>query len=320
MDETLIWLFLFSMLGVLGIFIAIAANRKYKGYKLIILRDFRNFAKGPTKYWALYRVGKDSAVKMYANIFKPTKSEMTPPFDLGAFSYNRTIYAVRGVTGHPEDDNIVPIHIPLVGQGSAIAYSNEISSAVISALAHKQAVEAADISVGDIVDYRDSRWIVSSIGADGVELHGQIADGGGSGADIPKAFVADTSEYARFKPVSKCADRTPQALSAYLGPDWVFRYLGLVPVQDANIILRSAKDAIATFNSAIQERQQSVMSMFARYPWLIPMALLSFVVVISASIIWYSVSQDAGSVASTATAAIQHLVGLTATSTIPVAT
>lgn len=315
-----IWITLFAVLGIMSVFVAIAGNRKWKGFKLVVLRDMRNQASGPVKYWAMYDSKKDEYIKLYSNIFRPIKSGLNPPFDLSGFSYQRTVYAIRSPTGHPEDDSIVPIHLPMVGQASAIQYSQEVSAAIIHTLDLKNIIDKKHLKFGDIVTYDDKTYSVDGIYFWGVKLGYDITenmkgyDGKPTTKTVRKTIsINDSKKIDKIAITSTGPDNRVPGMTDFLGSDWVLEKLGVVPVEDANVLLRSAKDAIASFNSKVTERQQSVMSLFGKYPWLIPMAIMIFVVAIASTIFFYGVGQTVSSstsaIQNVATNAIQKILG-----------
>ncbi len=328
MSELWIWILLFLCLGILMIFIGIAANRKWKGFQLVDLKDYRNPSKGPTKRWAMFNSAKDSYIKLYSNIFRPMKSGMNPPHDLRGFDWQGRVFALVGVSGHPDDDNRVLIHIPIVGQAGAIQYSNEMSEAVITTLSMKEAIDKKKLKFDDEVEYNDKKYLVKGISHRGVLLSYydtiQKPDKKGNMVEhqVEKTLpLTEIAEIAKLKIIKTNAENRAPGLSDHFSPDWVFETLGVVPVEDPNLILRADKDAISSFNSKVTERQQSVMSLFGRYPWLLPMVIMIFVVTISSAIWLYTITQDTSSFATTmqatGTAAINHIAGISSSTPLP---
>ncbi len=327
-NDLWIWVLLFSMFGVLMIFIIIAANRKMKGFRLIDLKDFRNPSKGAVRRWAMFNSAKDAYIKIYSNIFRPMKNGVTPPHDLKGFDWAGNVFALVGVSGHPEDDNRVLIHIPIVGQAGAVQYSQEMSAAVINTESMKDEILKQGLKFDDKVEYEAGEYTIKDLSYRGAVLayYDTVNSKGSRGEDIQRQVektkeLTELSEIRKLNVISSNADNRIPGLQDFFSPDWVFETLGVVPVEDGNLILRPDKDAISSFNSKVTDRQQSVMSLFGRYPWLIPMSIMTFVVIIGSVIFFYGVSQTVTSsttqIAGTATAAINHIAGLGANQTIP---
>lgn len=322
MDDTIIYVILIAMLGVMGIFIGIAANRKSKGFKIVVLRDFRNPNKKKTTFWAMYDSRKDEYIKLYSSIFKPTKSGMLPPADLSGYSFDRVIYAVQGPTGNAYDDNIVFIHLPLIGLPSANEYSISMSEAIQKTIRIREFIEKHNFKINDVIEYNNSMYTIKDINFNGVVLSfNKIITTKDHGVEKQTnqeetILVKDLDKIETFKLMESPITSYAPTLINYFNTNWVMQNMGIVPIEDVNLMLSVNKNAIASFNSKLHDRAMSKMGLWARYPWMIPMVILIFVVVISASILWYSISQDVSGVGNTATAAIQQIVGIANKSTI----
>lgn len=310
------------MVGVLGIFIAIAANRKSKGFKIIILRDFRNPNRKNISYWAMYDSRKDEYIKLYSSIFRPMKSGIQPPSDLSGYSFNKIIYGIQSPTGNAYDDNIVFIHLPLVGQASANEYAISMSEAVQKTIRMREFIENHKLKINDIIEYNNAKYIIKDINFNGITLSfntTSITKENGIEKQTIKEnniIVRDLDKIETFKLLESQATSYEPTLINYFNTNWVMQNMGVVPIEDVNLMLSVNKNAIASFNSKLHDRAMSKMGLWSRYPWLIPMVILIFVVVISSSILWYSISQDTAAVGSTATAAIQHIIGIANQSTV----
>lgn len=339
MSDFWIYVFLIAMLAVLGVFIAIAANRKHKGFKIMILRDFRNPNKRNTKYWAMFDSRKDKYIKLYSNIFRPMKNKVQPPADMSGYSFDRTLYGFQGVSGHPDDDAIVFIHLPLVGRASANEYSINLSEAIQKTMdfaAQFSQIRFNDasgnpttpIKIGDVISLDNNQYTIANINFNGIQLeyYKDVQSRNRQGETVTvkekvTTMINDLPTIRRFVLMAEPKDAITPGYAQFFNTDWIMQNMGVIPVEDVNVMLSTQKDYISSFNSQLHARAESKMGIFARYPWLLPMAIMTFVVTISSIMMWYGVSQDTGSVASTATSAIQHILGLTSASnsTLPAA-
>lgn len=336
MNDTLIYIFLIAMVAILVVFIGIAANRKRKGYRIIVLRDFRNPNKKRIRYLAMFDSKKDQNIKLYSNIFTPLKTKIMPPADMSGYAYDRQVFAFQGVSGHPDDDAIVFVHLPLVGRAGANEYSITISEAIQQTLDFytefmKHGIKDAQgvthpIKIGDVVELDNRQYTISKVDFNGVFLQYttivKAKDKQGIAYDKKEVVtmqpLKDINIIESMRLLNEPDDAVSPTYASFFNTDWVMQNMGVVPVEDVNVMLATQKDYISSFNSQLHSRAMSKMGIFGRYPWLLPMAIMTFVVAISATIIWYSVTQDVGSVTNTATTAIQHILGLTKTnSTLP---
>lgn len=341
MNDTLIYLLLFAMLGVLACFIAIALQRKSKGFKIVILRDFRNPNRKHQHYWAMFDSRKDEFIKLYSNIFRPLRSKIIPPADMAGYSYDRTIYAYQGVSGHPDDDNIVFIHLPLVGRTGANEYAINLSEAIEKSLdfyevirglrigsAKEEDNETYPLRIGDAVEYLNLSFTITHIDHKGVVLSNKVMvqvknkDGtDGEHEKITETVLRNPDDLSKLLLVNEPEGATAINFGNFFSTDWVMQEMGVIPVEDVNTMLATVKSYIASYNSKLHDKAMSKMSFWARNPYLIYNIIMIFVIVIASSIVWYSVTQDAASVGNTATSAIQHIMGLvqknTSTATLP---
>jgi hypothetical protein len=323
MDNTIIYVFLVAMIGVLGVFIAIAANRKSKGFRIVVLRDMRNPNKKNTRYWAMYDSRKDEYIKLYSSIFRPMKSGILPPADMSGYSFDRTVYAIQSPSGHPYDDNIVFIHLPLVGQASAEEQSISLSEAIEHTIQNMQFFQNSNFKIGDEVTYKDRGYVIKNIDFNGMTLSytevKQIKNKAGETIEHKEEQllnIRELSELQNVKVVQSPPDAYKPVLANFFNTKWVMQNIGVVPVDDVNLMLSTNKNAIASFNSKLHDRAMSKSSFWTRYAWLLPVVMLIMVSVIGTVIMWYSISQDTTSVGNTATAAIQHIIGVVNSSTV----
>ena len=270
----------------------------------------------------MFNSAKDPYIKLYSNIFRPMKSGMNPPHDMKGFDWGGQVFALVGVSGHPEDDNRVLVHVPVVGQAGAIQYSQELSDAVINTETMRSAISKQKLRFDDKVEYDNKKYYIKNLSYKGAVLAytenviGKDKQGKEMSKTIEKIInVTEPSDIANIRITTTSATNREPGLNDYYSPDWVFETLGVVPVEDPNLILRPDKDAISSFNSKVTERQQSVMSLFGRYPWLLPLTIYSFAIAICLAIIFYAVTQDTSQVTNTATAAIQHIAGMSTSGT-----
>ncbi|MGC9132570.1 MAG: hypothetical protein ACP5HJ_02940 [Candidatus Micrarchaeia archaeon] len=102
------------LLAILMSYVELAAYRKMRGFKFVLLKDFRNPHLKPKKYLLMR---EDNEINFYNSSYalKPAiKAE--PYFDPNSFAFDKTIYGVAGVSGEKEDDIIIPISIPLTSK------------------------------------------------------------------------------------------------------------------------------------------------------------------------------------------------------------
>ena len=129
-----IWFTLLIMVSVLVAVIIFAWNRKRKGKILVIEKDFRNPFKGSRRYLLLYDKNING-LRLYTNVFKPKSEKLIPTFERDPFLWDsKTIYAYQGISGNPDDDNIIPIHKPIVSQSAAMQQAKEISNSLVNTM------------------------------------------------------------------------------------------------------------------------------------------------------------------------------------------
>lgn len=280
-------------------FMMLGYSRKKNGYKLTIIKDFRNMSVAPKKYLAIYNPQKDEHIKLYSNIFSPIKSKIIPPFNLQSFSYTKNIYAYQGVSGHSYDDNIVPIHLPVIGLAAAQEYSQEMSNVILSVIDHFHIYEKMSLQEGMDVELNNKSYNISRITARGIYLEAE-------GLKEPIELF-DIDQISKLKVLSKPKESKRIYMNDLVNAEFIAYNLGVVPTEDVNIMLSNAKDAISSFNSKIASKQNSVMSMFGKYPYLVPMILMFLVVGITAAIMYSAAGQAASQLLNTGTAAVTSI-------------
>jgi hypothetical protein len=121
--------FIFVMIGgVILLFL-----RGTQAYKIRIRRDFRNLSRPPLIRWAYFdkraKVVNFYRFKLLPMVFlEKTQSY----FDPNAFSFKREIDMYIGVSGKPDDDNLVPIGQTILSGASANVVSDKILDGLIS--------------------------------------------------------------------------------------------------------------------------------------------------------------------------------------------
>lgn len=274
----------FIMLAVIGYFSAVALNRKAKSKKLIVLKDFRNPSAAPQKFYVRADKKSGNRLILYKNLFQPTKSKIEPPFDLSAYKWNNVIYCVKGVTGNPDDENLVPVRIPLIGQISARTASEELASALQKTYEFYD--ELRQYRTGDRVlfdnpDKMKYSCTVMSFGYDGMVL--QPDD-----KDKKPILIPDVSELKYVELVKHSPGGQAVRLQDILNAEWAMHNFGIIPVDDANAILIAEKDAVLSVNSAILQREVDMANKWMRQLVIIGFVLLAVGLAIFFSIISYS--------------------------------
>ncbi len=298
-SDSIIYIILIVMIAAVFGFMMLGLSRKRNGYKLTIIKDFRNMSTPPKKYLALYNPQKDEHIKLYSNILSPIKSKIIPPFNLQSFAYTKNIYAYQGVSGHNYDDNIVPIHLPVIGLAAAQEYSQEMSNIILSVVDHYNIYEKMSLQEGMGVELDNKSYKISQITARGVYLTGE-------GLKEPLE-IFDIDKISKLKILTKPKESKKIYMNDLVTAEFIAYNLGVVPTEDVNIMLSNAKDAISSFNSKIATKQNSVMSLFGKYPWLIPMVILMLAAGISSAVMYTGSAQAASSIYNTAGAAITSI-------------
>jgi hypothetical protein len=293
------------MISVLVSVVVFAWYRKRKGKILVIEKDFRNPYKGSRKYLLLYDKSING-LRLYSNVFKPKSDKLIPTFERDPFLWDsKVIYAYQGVSGNPDDDNIVPIHKPIVSQAGALQQAKEISNSLVNTMNFLAACK----------DYRNSQRAIFTIGAD-KQVEGIIKHIGYDGVQFEYTYINpktnepltksivfnELTQLKQLKPVMvKDEDEkehpdlwnTPApSTEDFLTTEWVINNYGIVPVEDVNVMLAKTKDAIASFNSAVNDRIMSHASWITRNATTVMIIVLVFVLAITNSILIYQWSQS----------------------------
>lgn len=292
-----IYLILIMALGGVGVF---ALRRKSKA-KVAVIRDLRN-PSAPEKKFYFYPNSKAGYIALYSNLITPFSSGITPPTDLRPYIYwDKRLYGYVGVSGKAEDDNIVLLRRPMVGQVEAQLQAQSLADAIQKTLGFYEVCN--NYRINDEVEFLD----VESEEDENEKYQGRIVDMGYEGIVIEAetwldrtveviedgrkvkekrrekkthTFTLTSAEAvaeAKLK-VIKAAGKSV-ALSAgidrFFNEKWVSVNLGIVPVDDVNVMLRSQKEFIAEFNSKVNDR------VLARQSWLERnMVLVSVVLVV----------------------------------------
>lgn len=312
MDETLIWYVLFLLLAVLGTVVALALNRKRKSKVLVVVRDLRNPSKRPRRYYALDDK-KSSGIKLYTNLFKPAHEKLVPRFDMNAYEFDRRIYAVVGVSGHAEDDTLVPIHVPLVSGASAYEFSEELAGAVQKT--HEYYDMVKELNLGSRVKLGAIEGDVASCGYEGVAIDYDTAQADGTLAR-QRIFISDPEEIRKMQVLGRGNGPKPH-LSDMFNAQWVVNNFGIVPIDSVMVPLISNKEAVAQFNSKLNDRARSHESWLYRNREFVVLLMGLFVIMISGSVLWYG---TVNAVSQYLAGAGQSVISLPHTSVLPNAT
>ena len=298
------------ILGVIIVCVMIVAavllfvfNRKSKAKVIVVLKDFRNPALGPMKYYGIYDKGADT-IRLYKTLISPGQASMTPPFDMRAYTHDGRVLCYRGVTGHMEDENLVPIHYAVVSQAAALETSKEIAAAIQNT--QNFIAATSKFNIGDQVAYAyDTPRLLG--GSEKHKIEGLISDVGYRGVSILYAEevenkdktksiiqkvhnVVEMKELAKINVVKKAEQKgTPEdRLSKFFNAEWVMQNLGVIPVDDVNVVLSSEKSAVAQFNSKVNDRVLSKQGWFARNREAVVLVVTIISLAIAFSIMAYS--------------------------------
>ena len=304
-----IWFTLLIMISVLVGVVIFAWNRKRKGKILVIEKDFRNPFKGSRRYLLLYDKNING-LRLYTNVFKPKSEKLIPTFERDPFLWDsKTIYAYQGISGNPDDDNIIPIHKPIVSQSAAMQQAKEISNSLVNTMNFLEACK--NYRVGQRAVYKrqsgketqEINGVIKSIGYAGVEFEYRYKDPKKADEIITQSILfSELGELKNLKPVmvkdsegneyAELTDIIPApSYEDFLTPEWVMQNYGVVPVEDVNVMLAKQKDAIASFNSSVNDRIMSHSSWITRNSTTIMIIVLVFVLAITNGILIYQWSQ-----------------------------
>lgn len=302
MHNTLLILeLLVIMFCILGAVVGFAANRRLKCKKMII-RDMANPNNPIEKFYAKYDKRSDS-IHLFANLFYPFKSSMEPPFNMKAYVENGTIKCLRGVTGNPDDRNIVPVRTwPIVGRTGAKEFSSELAGAVANTEAFIKQCEP--FRVGQEVEFigkHKGKEITSlkgqivRIGYEGIVIsYDKVVTDKEGNATAQKVEIAfpEPKQIEGLKTITAKEDvlKLPVTpLTAFFDAEWVMNNLGVIPVDEVNAVLESEKSAVAQYNSSVESRQQQRLSWAARHgPELLIITFFAVTVVLTI-IYWQSI-------------------------------
>ena len=304
-----IWFTLLIMISVLVGIVLFAWNRKRKGKILVIEKDFRNPYKGPRRYLLLYDKNING-LRLYTNVFKPKSEKLIPTFERDPFLWDsKIIYAYQGVSGNPDDDNIIPIHKPIVSQSAAMQQAKEISNSLVNTMNFLAACKDYRVEQQAVYTRQNGKdtveisGVIKSIGYAGVEFEYRYQDSKNERQVLTQRILfTELSALKNLKPVMvkdangvEHADLTDikpaPSYEDFLTPEWVMNNYGVVPVEDVNVMLAKQKDAIASFNSSVNDRIMSHSSWITRNSTTIMIIVLVFVLAITNGILIYQWSQ-----------------------------
>ena len=300
-----IWFTLLIMISVLVGVVIFAWNRKRKGKILVIEKDFRNPFKGSRRYLLLYDKNING-LRLYTNVFKPKSEKLIPTFERDPFLWDsKTIYAYQGVSGNPDDDNIIPIHKPIVSQSAALQQAKEISNSLVNTMNFLEACKNYRVGQNAVYkkDSNEIKGIITSIGYAGVEFEYKYKNPKKEDEVLTqRVLFTEISTLKNLKPVmvkdeegNEYAELTDIAAAPsyedFITPEWVMQNYGVVPVEDVNVMLAKQKDAIASFNSSVNDRIMSHSSWITRNSTMLMVIVLVFVIAITNGILIYQWSQ-----------------------------
>ena len=287
-----IWFTLLIMVSVLVAVIIFAWNRKRKGKILVIEKDFRNPFKGSRRYLLLYDKNING-LRLYTNVFKPKSEKLIPTFERDPFLWDtKTIYAYQGISGNPDDDNIIPIHKPIVSQSAALQQAKEISNSLVNTMNFLEACKNYRVGQNAVYkkDSNEIKGIITSIGYAGVEFEYKYKNPKKEDEVLTqRVLFTEISTLKNLKPVmvkdeeeNEYAELTDIAAAPsyedFITPEWVMQNYGVVPVEDVNVMLAKQKDAIASFNSSVNDRIMSHSSWITRNSTMLMVIVLVFVI------------------------------------------
>jgi hypothetical protein len=256
----------FMMLAVIGYFCVVAIMRKMKAKRLVILRDFRNRSAPIKKFYVIQNKKNGNKLVLYKNLFQPTKTKIEPPFDLDAYSWNKVIYCFKGVTGNQDDENLVPLRVPLIGDVSATELAGVLASAIQKSIDFYG--ELKKYHIGDTITFDKRQGKIVSFGYEGMAFETDQA----TPQRIVITNLKDLLCVARTEEGINRDGKGP-ALSDIISREWVNVNFGVIPVDDANAILIQEKDAILSVNSAILQRETDMAN-----KWIRQMVILTIVI------------------------------------------
>ena len=281
---------------VIGILIVLCIGgfalwRKQKAYRFVVEKDYRNPQAGRKKWYAVPDMGA-KAIRLYNNLVTPWPAKNVPLFDINAFAdSDKTVHLVRGVTGRPADDMLVPMGLTLLSQAAAFDYAKDVSNAVGSLMQLYDAVDENHLRIGDTCEYV----------VDNKTISGKITKVDYTGAVFSyiESFSADGSpNYERYllgvKELASLTVTTPQenkdlldvvGYSDFFSTEWVMKTFGIRRVEDANIVTIPQKTAVASLASKANEFVINRSGFLEKHSGLVIGCILIFIVGISVYII-----------------------------------
>jgi hypothetical protein len=295
-----IWAFLIVAVGILFIFVGLAAHKRVKSTKLTVIKDVRNPSKPPEIWYIFYNPAKDNFIKMYSNLFRPFRNKINPPFDLSGYKWGRQMFAVRGVLGpeQPEDSNLVPVHIPIVSRAGAEQFCSEVAGGIQHGLAIRDAIEKSGLRIGDDVEFDNRNFTVDALGAYGVKLgydkttkETVIVGDKETEKDVKvhKTEIVGRADGIASIRITKTNDANLKpGLANFFDTEFVMRTWGIVPIENSNVVLENQKSAVSSFNSKSNDFIRSKESWATRNQALVGFIMISFVFAVVASILIYT--------------------------------
>ena len=304
-DSTLlieIALVLIVIVCIVGIVVAaIYFWRKKSAILLSIEKDYRNPQAPKTIYYAIYNNGikqYDLYTKLLS--FKPKLGLAN--VDLKAFAdvYGR-VRAVRGVTGKPQDNLIVPLGLSLNSQAAANEYAQTISDGISARFQRITIVHAKlkDLNL-DTMDAKARNELVKStaLSVESLKTIQQMQE-----KDVALLSTEDMDKF----------------LKASFTSEWVMQKMGVRKVEDANIITISQKNAIASIGSRANEFISDHSGWWDKNAGIFIGLMCIIITAVSMSILLYGAGQYLGgipgivaqTVANSASASLHGLTNLT---------
>lgn len=308
-DLLLIVVLLMIGLSLFGLVAFFVLRRWSRALVLIVDRDLRNPNLQPQKYYAVYDA-KEKYIALYRNLLQPFITKIIPPFEMRSYVFDKRVHCLIGVSGNPEDDNFVAVHYPVVGLAGAREFAKETSGAFLKALNDMDI--AKNYRLDDEVDYIDLKKDKVSGKITNIDYHGiAITFDDPYRGTKPLSVGISTLVYDDFKVSDKAtklpigivvpysatkhvinntSHNKPSRLQDYaelfFNPDWIMQTFGIVPVDDANLVLANAKTAVSSFNSKIIARADAKMSWAARNQVVIGFAIVAIILCVSLAIVY----------------------------------
>lgn len=296
------YLILLSVGGIIAIF---ALRRKMKS-RILVVRDARNRSLPEERYY-LVNDRRVKQLRLYKTLIHPSHTAIMPPTDIKPYIFSDgKMYGYRGVTGHPDDDNIMLLRWPIVGEAMGREYSSTMSDAIQKTLSFFDACKVYHIN--DEVTFKignvEKDGIVTNMGYDGLEITYIIKKANKEGVpeEIEQKSLFRTASQLKEADVkiTKAADKDTAVagkITDFFNVDWVCNNLGIIPIDDANIIYKMQKDFIVEFNSRVSERMDKRKSWLERNQLLVWMVIMTLALAVFFAICAYATQNYVSSIA-----------------------